>query len=746
MVASPYVTAMLSLFCAVTTAADTAGTVEAALAAALVAAPDPDICEVGGSGYVFPLFGDDEAGWPKPVRGILYGIGTLWCFLGVAIVADLFMAAIEEITSKIYLKTDSTGKKRVHRFWNPTVANLSLMALGSSAPEIMLNVVEVVGLDFHVGPLGTSTIVGSAAFNLLVITACLVSAITDGTKKIEVMQVYMLTASVSVFAYIWLLFIVVWSTPGIITLMEAVLTFVFFWILLLAAYLCDRKCFMTDKKQISPMSKTVANLPTHLADSSSKGEAAPTGQGQLEGMSEAEQQQMAMGALDLQPATAATYRRNALSWLTGKKAKTVPHKLKSMATMKSLTASLMGGDSSDPKDEQLIRFHEESVEVLENAGAFNVCLTREGGDLEAEVEVEVKSFDITATAGKDYVALEGESVTFAKGALTAYITVNLIDDDKWEKNETFRIELENPTGGAKLDDKSKTCIVKIMNDDELKENASKLLQKLGNSDKMEVVMQAWKDQFIEAIAIPVDEEDPTAKPPKIAIFMHVVVIFWKVLFATVPPVRMGGGWPAFFVALIYIAAMTIGVSDLCGLFGCVLACPPAITAITFVALGTSMPDLFASKAAAISDDNADNSIGNITGSNCVNVFLGLGLPWTIGAVYWSVASKSAIAEWRVKYSDPSHPAFADVQVYMKDNPDSAAFVVPSGDLGLSVIVFCCCAVCCIITLQGRRILYGGELGGPATPRLVTSVFFVMLWVLYVTVSGLKATGKIEFTM
>jgi solute carrier family 8 (sodium/calcium exchanger) len=487
-------------------------------------------------------------------------------------------------------------------------------------------------------------------------------------------------------------------------------------------------------------------LSTHLPDQSSKGEAAPTGEGQLEGMSEAEQQQMAMGALDLQPATAATYRRNALAWLTGKKAKTVHRKLKSMATMKSLTASLMGGADSDPKDEQLIRFHEESVEVLENAGTCNVCLTREGGDLEAEVEVEVKSFDISATAGKDYVALEGESVTFAKGALTAYITVTLLDDDKWEKNETFRIELENPTGGAKVDDKGKTCIVKIMNDDELKENASKLLQKLGNSDKMEVVMQAWKDQFTEALAIPVDEEDETAKPPKIAVFMHVLVIFWKVLFATVPPVRMGGGWPAFFVALIYIAAMTIGVSDLCGLFGCVLECPPAITAITFVALGTSMPDLFASKAAAISDDNADNSIGNITGSNCVNVFLGLGLPWTIGAVYWSVASKEAIAKWVIKYSDPTHPAFADVQVFIKANPDSAAFVVPSGDLGLSVIVFCCCAVTCIICLQGRRILYGGELGGPATPRLVTSVFFVMLWVLYVTVSGLKATDKIDFTM
>ena len=28
--------------------------------------------------------------------------------------------------------------------WNPTVANLTLMALGSSAPEILLNVIETV--------------------------------------------------------------------------------------------------------------------------------------------------------------------------------------------------------------------------------------------------------------------------------------------------------------------------------------------------------------------------------------------------------------------------------------------------------------------------------------------------------------------------------------------------------------------------------------------------------------------------
>lgn len=59
------------------------------------------------------------------------------------------------------------------------------------------------------------------------------------------------------------------------------------------------------------------------------------------------------------------------------------------------------------------------------------------------------------------------------------------------------------------------------------------------------------------------------------------------------------------------------------MFGCVIGIPQEITSITIVALGTSLPDTFASMIAAKEDDNADASIGNITGSNSVNVFLGL---------------------------------------------------------------------------------------------------------------------------
>merc|ERR1719189_2599000 len=83
-----------------------------------------------------------------------------------------------------------------------------------------------------------------------------------------------------------------------------------------------------------------------------------------------------------------------------------------------------------------------------------------------------------------------------------------------------------------------------------------------------------------------------------------------------------------------IGLLTAIMGDLAGIFGCLVGLKDSVTAITFVALGTSLPDTFASKAAATSERTADNAIGNVTGSNSVNVFLGLGLPWLIASIYW----------------------------------------------------------------------------------------------------------------
>ena len=67
--------------------------------------------------------------------------------------------------------------------WNATVANLTLMALGSSAPEILLSVIEIIVGKFYSGELGPSTIVGSAAFNMLVILGICVMCIPEANEK-----------------------------------------------------------------------------------------------------------------------------------------------------------------------------------------------------------------------------------------------------------------------------------------------------------------------------------------------------------------------------------------------------------------------------------------------------------------------------------------------------------------------------------------------------------------------------------
>ena len=78
------------------------------------------------------------------------------------------------------------------------------------------------------------------------------------------------------------------------------------------------------------------------------------------------------------------------------------------------------------------------------------------------------------------------------------------------------------------------------------------------------------------------------------------------------------------------------LGDLASAFGCTVGLKDAVTAITLVALGTSLPDTFASKVAAVNDKFADSSVGNVTGSNAVNVFLGVGVAWFTAAVYHEV--------------------------------------------------------------------------------------------------------------
>ena len=154
------------------------------------------------------------------------------------------MEAIEVITSKTDLiqVPDADGNMiSVEKlFWNPTVSNLTLMALGSSLPEIVLGVAGGLGtLGSVPDELGAQVIVGSAAFNLLVISAVSVIAVTE-VKGIKMYGVFLTTAIFSTLAYVWFFLVLVIITPGYVELWEAGVTCAFMVIFLLIAYSCDK--------------------------------------------------------------------------------------------------------------------------------------------------------------------------------------------------------------------------------------------------------------------------------------------------------------------------------------------------------------------------------------------------------------------------------------------------------------------------------------------------------------------------
>merc|ERR1711902_159455 len=123
---------------------------------------------------------------------------------------------------EVSVKNPKTGKTLVVvvKVWNETVANLTLMALGSSAPEIMLSVIEIWAKNFKAGDLGPGTIVGSAAFNLfMIIGLCMYVIPDDEVRKIKCLPV---------FAYVWLYPILGVMSYGVVESWEGILTFLFF--------------------------------------------------------------------------------------------------------------------------------------------------------------------------------------------------------------------------------------------------------------------------------------------------------------------------------------------------------------------------------------------------------------------------------------------------------------------------------------------------------------------------------------
>uniref|UniRef100_A0A8C5F9T1 Calx-beta domain-containing protein n=1 Tax=Gadus morhua TaxID=8049 RepID=A0A8C5F9T1_GADMO len=854
----------------------------------------------------------------KVARATVYFVALVYMFLGVSIVADRFMASIEVITSQekeiTIKKPNGETMTTTVRIWNETVSNLTLMALGSSAPEILLSVIEVIGHGFTAGAMGPATIVGSAAFNMFVIIGICVYVVPDGeTRKVKHLRVFFVTASWSIFAYIWLYLILAVISPGVVQVWEALLTLFFFPICVLFAWIADRRLLFykymykhyragkhrgmiietegdrplpskvdieMDGKMLNSHGVDFLDGPLGLEldekdldDEETRRDMAKILKELKQKHPDREVEQLIELAnyqvLSQQQKSRAFYRCQATRLMTGagnilkKHAADQARKAVSLQEVRSLA-----GDG-DPVTR--VFFEPSSYQCLENCGTVAVTLVRQGGDPDRTLTVDYRTEDGTANAGSDYEFTEGV-VVFKPGETLKEVRVGIIDDDIFEEDESFLIHLSNlrvlapdgeqsegtapdpsvaclgpactatvtifdddhagiftleeavchvsesvgtvelkvlRTSGARgvvtlpyktlegtargggedfedahgvlefnNDEILKSITLRILDREEYNKHASFLLlldapqwrrggwgrtdcdkevledeeqrrvaemgrPMLGDHVKMEIIIEesyefkntvdklikktnlallvgtnSWRDQFIEAITVSAGEDDDDEDcgeeklPSCFDYVMHFLTVFWKVLFAFVPPTDYWNGWACFVVSICMIGLLTAFIGDLASHFGCTVGLKDSVTAVVFVALGTSVPDTFASKVAAIQDQYADASIGNVTGSNAVNVFLGIGVAWSIAAIY--------------------------------QNSQGREFRVDPGPLAFSVTLFTIFAFISVgVLMYRRRPDIGGELGGPRTAKVLTTMLFVSLWLLYILFSSLEAYCHIK---
>ncbi|XP_038176330.1 sodium/calcium exchanger 1 isoform X1 [Arvicola amphibius] len=874
-----------------------------------------------------PSFGD------KIARATVYFVAMVYMFLGVSIIADRFMSSIEVITSQekeiTIKKPNGETTKTTVRIWNETVSNLTLMALGSSAPEILLSVIEVCGHNFTAGDLGPSTIVGSAAFNMFIIIALCVYVVPDGeTRKIKHLRVFFVTAAWSIFAYTWLYIILSVISPGVVEVWEGLLTFFFFPICVVFAWVADRRLLfykyvykryragkqrgmIIEHEGDRPASKTEIEMDGKVVnshvdnfldgalvlevderdqdDEEARREMARILKELKQKHPEKEIEQLIELAnyqvLSQQQKSRAFYRIQATRLMTG--AGNILKRHAADQARKAVSMHEVNIEVAENDPVTKVFFEQGTYQCLENCGTVALTIIRRGGDLTNTVFVDFRTEDGTANAGSDYEFTEG-TVIFKPGETQKEIRVGIIDDDIFEEDENFLVHLSNVrvssedsedgileanhistlaclgspctatvtifdddhagiftfeepvthvsesigimevkvlrTSGARGnvivpyktiegtargggEDFEDTCgelefqndeIVKIITirifdreeyekecsfslvleepkwirrgmkalllselggftltdeyDDKQpltsKEEEERRIAEmgrpiLGEHTKLEVIIEesyefkstvdklikktnlalvvgtnSWREQFIEAITVSAGEDDDDDEcgeeklPSCFDYVMHFLTVFWKVLFAFVPPTEYWNGWACFIVSILMIGLLTAFIGDLASHFGCTIGLKDSVTAVVFVALGTSVPDTFASKVAATQDQYADASIGNVTGSNAVNVFLGIGVAWSIAAIY--------------------HAA------------NGEQFRVSPGTLAFSVTLFTIFAFINVgVLLYRRRPEIGGELGGPRTAKLLTSCLFVLLWLLYIFFSSLEAYCHIK---
>ncbi|KAJ1351859.1 hypothetical protein KIN20_008022 [Parelaphostrongylus tenuis] len=408
-------------------------------------------------------------------RAVVYLIALFYMFFGVSIVADRFMAAIEVITSqeKEVKMKKITGEPYtiLIRVWNETVSNLTLMALGSSAPEILLSVIEIFGNNFEAGELGPSTIVGSAAFNLFVIIAFCIYVIPPGeVRRIQHKYVFWVTVIWSTFAYVWLYFILCVFSPNEVEAWEGVVTFIFFPLTVISAYVADSytkifgqrflensNLFFTRRHAARRNSAKDKNIATTENDKEDPRALISTKcnkdviayeeqrkeylwifkslRAEYPDVPIEDVERLALErAVSKQKKSRAFYRIQTTRQLIGQ-GDITKNKLKKKAEE-------LVEQRKQKQDEVVVEFDPVHYVCLENVDTIKVKVRCDRGstDPNSTVTVHYRTVADTAQEHSDFIPVEG-ILTFKPGVNKQEIKISIVDNDIYEEDEQFLVRL-----------------------------------------------------------------------------------------------------------------------------------------------------------------------------------------------------------------------------------------------------------------------------------------------------------------
>eukprot|EP00586_Coscinodiscus_wailesii_P010359 CAMPEP_0172501246 /NCGR_PEP_ID=MMETSP1066-20121228/147664_1 /TAXON_ID=671091 /ORGANISM="Coscinodiscus wailesii, Strain CCMP2513" /LENGTH=735 /DNA_ID=CAMNT_0013275917 /DNA_START=157 /DNA_END=2364 /DNA_ORIENTATION=+ len=567
---------------------------------------------------------------------VFYIIGVLYTFLALAIVCDeFFVPALEEMSSERHLNLTMD------------VAGATLMAAGGSAPELFTSLVGT----FQESAIGFGTIVGSAVFNVLFVIA-MCSFLSKEVLKLTWWPLAR-DCSYYVFGLAILAIFVGKVSPGLVTWWESLILFgLYFGYVLLMKYNRALYTLITGKVYVDPGEEETSGDSVKTGDSieptfidsdrdpKTESNLDPVQNGQISldpdlvqnGQISLEES-MRMAA---QAAAATTKTR--VNYTHGRwpgtfragivKLITYPEAWRETASL-GIVAQIAGdvdatfrqidgnGDGYIDRTELKLVFRELGTAMTpeEYEQAFNELDKNQDGKI---TEQEFTEY---------YIRSQGQIQKKMSSVFKKFDKDGNGSIDRKELKALLE-SIEPSTTDKDIDQAMKELDSdqnEIITFDEFSEWYSKSILFERRMDDVKSNMQGTFDHL-----------KPPAEGSCIQYLVYIIYLpILSTLTFTVPDVRKPGWskycYVAFLLSIIWIGGYSYLMVWWATVIGNTVGIPDVVMGLTFIAAGTSVPDLLSSVIVARRGEG-DMAVSSSIGSNIFDILVGLPVPWLLFSI------------------------------------------------------------------------------------------------------------------